>query len=88
MPSTYKRSFIKGIIWEGGTFILTSAVIYLFFGNITQSLTIGFLLTLIKMPLYFIYERIWKMIRWGKINHPPKKNIFSWLPFHSHSGEY
>jgi uncharacterized membrane protein len=88
MPSTYQRSFVKGFIWEGGALIWTSIFIYLFFGNIYNSIKIAAIITLIKIPFYFVYERIWKMIRWGKINHPPKENLFSWLPFHSHSGEY
>lgn len=88
MPSTYQRSFVKGVAWEGGTFVLTSAIVYYFFGNLADSITIGLILTLIKIPLYFTYERVWKMIKWGKIDHPPRKNLFSWLPFHSHTHEY
>ena len=84
MPSTYQRSFLKGIAWEGGSFILTSSIMYLFFGNIVQSIQAGAFLTLIKIPLYFIHERIWKIIKWGKINHPPKMNFFAFLPFHMH----
>ncbi len=85
MPSTYQRSFVKGIAWEVGSFLLTSALIYFIFGNIGNSIKIGAVLTLIKMPLYFLHERIWKGIKWGKLKYPPKKNFFSILPFHSHA---
>lgn len=88
MPSTYARSFVKGILWEGLTFVLTSLLFYYLYGGIVASIRFGFIITLIKMPLYFLNERIWKMIRWGKIKEPPKTNIFRWLPFHSHTHEY
>ena len=41
------------------------------FGN-SLKITIG--LTLIKIPLFFLHERIWKHIKWGKIKD---RNIYS-----------
>lgn len=67
MGSTPERSFVKGIIWEVISFILTLLVVYFLYKDIITSLTITIALTIIKIPFYFIHERIWKKIKWGKI---------------------
>jgi len=64
--STLERSFIKGIIWEGISFILTALFVYLVYGNIIRAVQFSLVLTLIKVVLYFVHERCWKMVRWGK----------------------
>ncbi|MFA5724163.1 MAG: DUF2061 domain-containing protein [Candidatus Pacearchaeota archaeon] len=66
MPSTYKRSLVKGIAWEGFSFIITFIAVYLFYGDFTLSLKFAILLSLIKVILFFIHERAWKNVRWGK----------------------
>jgi adenylylsulfate kinase len=67
MASTYQRSLVKGIIWEGFSFIITLIAVYLIYGDISTSLKFTFGLTVIKMGIFFIHERIWKKIKWGKI---------------------
>lgn len=72
MGSTQERSFVKGICWEIISFFLILLVVFLLYGNIIISLKVTVILTAIKIPLYFIHERIWKKIKWGKI--PEKGN--------------
>jgi adenylylsulfate kinase len=67
MGSTPERSFVKGISWEIISFLLTLLVVYLLYKNILISLKITLILTAIKIPIYFIHERTWKKIKWGKI---------------------
>ncbi|MBU0958609.1 MAG: DUF2061 domain-containing protein [Nanoarchaeota archaeon] len=67
MGSTYERSLIKGIIWEIISFIITTIAIYIFFGDILQSLRFSLVLTLFKSILFFFHERTWKKVKWGKI---------------------
>jgi len=67
MGSTYERSLIKGIVWEGITFIITTIAIYIFYGNFLQSIKFSAILTLFKAIIFFFHERFWKTIRWGKI---------------------
>ncbi|MDD5012717.1 MAG: DUF2061 domain-containing protein [Candidatus Nanoarchaeia archaeon] len=66
MASTCARSFTKGVSWELIAFVLTTAAVYLVYGNFTGSVVFAFVLTLIKMGLFFVHERIWKKIKWGK----------------------
>ncbi|MCX8158812.1 MAG: DUF2061 domain-containing protein [Candidatus Pacearchaeota archaeon] len=66
MPSTYERSFLKGVVWEIFSFAITLVAVYLIYGNFYNSLRFTAVLTLIKMIFFFIHERIWKTIKWGK----------------------
>jgi uncharacterized membrane protein len=66
MASTYERSFVKGIVWEAVSFVITLAAVYWVYGNMYLSLRFTFWLTIVKMFFFFIHERTWKKIRWGK----------------------
>jgi len=74
MGSTPERSFIKGICWEIISFFLTLLVIFILYGDIIISLKITIILTVIKMPIYFIHERIWKKFKWGKTKDGKKNS--------------
>jgi len=67
MGSTYERSFIKGLVWESISFIITFIVVYFIYGNFKTSFMFSIGLTSIKAVFFFIHERIWKKIKWGKI---------------------
>ncbi|MDO8516839.1 MAG: DUF2061 domain-containing protein [Nanoarchaeota archaeon] len=67
MPSTYQRSIIKGLSWETISFIITTWAVYLIYGNIELSLLFSFGLSLVKLVLFFVHERLWKQTRWGKV---------------------
>jgi adenylylsulfate kinase len=66
MPSEYKRSLVKGITWEGFSFIITLIAVYLVYNNFMLSLKFSLLLSLIKIILFFVHERAWKNVKWGK----------------------
>lgn len=66
MPSTYERSLVKGIVWEGFSFIITLIMVYWIYGNFSLSLKFTAILTLIKVILFFVHERVWKNVKWGK----------------------
>lgn len=66
MASTYERSFVKGLSWEFFSFIITTLAVYLVYGNIEFSVKFSLVLSSIKIILFFLHERIWKMCSWGK----------------------
>ena len=66
MASTYERSLVKGIVWESFGFVLTLIAVYLVYGDLNFSIKFTLILTVIKVALFFIHERIWKDIKWGK----------------------
>jgi len=59
MGSTWKRSFVKGIIWE-----TTGPLVLWFF---TQDFAVIAGYTTVRTFLYFLNERAWKHIKWGKV---------------------
>lgn len=67
LGSTFERSFLKGVIWEFISFIIVIIAVYIVYGNLTNSVIFSIVLTLIKIPFFFIHERVWKKIKWGKI---------------------
>jgi adenylylsulfate kinase len=68
MSSIPFRSFIKGVCWETISFIITLFAIYMIYGNFLNSLKFTLVLTLFKIGLFFVHERLWKKIRWGKFH--------------------
>lgn len=66
MSDTNTRSIIKTICWRitgsGATFLIA----YLMTGNITIAGTIGLIQLISNTILYYIHERIWNKITWGK----------------------
>lgn len=73
MGSAPERSLLKGVSWEIISFSLTLLIIYLINKNIMVSLGLSAILTAVKIPFYFIHERVWKKIKWGKIENGKQK---------------
>ena len=76
MASVPLRSFIKGVCWETVGFIITLFAVYLIYGNFLSSLKFTLVLTFIKIFLFFVHERLWKKIRWGKYHVIGGRKVF------------
>ena len=64
---TKSRSIIKSIIWRVVATLLTWGVIYFFNGSVGDSLKITLWAAGLSMIVYYIHERIWNKIKWGKV---------------------
>jgi uncharacterized membrane protein len=66
MTDSVQRSFIKTISWRltgsGATFIIS----YIITGNFSIAGSIALLQITVNTLLYFLHERVWNLIRWGK----------------------
>ena len=66
MTETPTRSVVKTISWRvtgsGATFLISYAIL----GDINVSGTIAMIQLTFNTILYFIHERIWNWIRWGR----------------------
>jgi len=60
------RSLAKTISWRltgsGATFLIS----YIVSGNITIACSIALIQTTLNTILYYIHERIWNKIKWGR----------------------
>jgi len=61
-----KRSLLKTISWRVIGTLDTILISYLITGTITMALSIGSIELITKMGLYFVHERAWNKIKWGK----------------------
>lgn len=68
MSDTNKRSLVKTISWRltgsGATFIIS----WLISGNFAVAGTIAVIQLMSNTILYYIHERIWNRIKWGRLN--------------------
>ncbi|MDZ4240835.1 MAG: DUF2061 domain-containing protein [Patescibacteria group bacterium] len=60
------RSFTKGVMWQMIGVVVTLSVVYLFTQNIGITASIGALEVFFKIILYYLHERLWDGIEWGK----------------------
>lgn len=62
----YERSIVKTITYRILIVISTFVVTYFITGEIRLSLEITAVANVINTVLYFLHERVWNRIHWGK----------------------
>ena len=60
------RSVVKTLSWRTVGTLDTILISWLVIGDITLAFSIGSLELFTKMLLYFVHERAWNKIKWGK----------------------
>ena len=66
MADKHYRSLIKAVSWRvTGTFD-TVLISFLITGRIRWALTIGFVELFTKVALYYLHERLWNKITFGR----------------------
>ena len=64
---TRKRSIAKTISWRVVATILTGVVTYLLTGRLDFAVTVGLADTFVKFFIYYVHERMWTRILYGKV---------------------
>jgi adenylylsulfate kinase len=77
---TNKRSIVKGITWRVVATTTTIAIVYFFFDRLDLAIAAGMIETVLKVGLYWIHERAWFKIRWGRKKIEPFNLWFTGLP--------
>jgi uncharacterized membrane protein len=66
-PNSHIRSLAKAVSWRvvgsADTFILS----LIFTGNARYAISIASAEALTKIALYYIHERAWRRVRWGRL---------------------
>lgn len=66
MSETNSRSIVKTVSWRitgsGATFFIA----YLISGNAAMSGTIALIQVTANTLLYYLHERVWNKVKWGK----------------------
>ena len=68
-----KRSILKTLTWRVIAFCVTTIVIYAYNKSLHKSFIMSLIANSIKMLLYYIHERIWNHISFGR--KKPEYNI-------------
>ena len=73
MESHY-RSMVKAVTWRLGGTAVTFAVAWILTRELTLAAEIGLLDTIIKVGAFYVHERMWNRISFGKLK-PPEYRI-------------
>ena len=68
MFETKKRSSIKTLTWKVVATLITLSTTYVFTNNFIGSVKITVVAAIIGLISFYIHERIWNRIKWGKTN--------------------
>jgi uncharacterized membrane protein len=62
----HRRSLVKTVSWRitgtGATFLIS----YLVLGNVMVAGSIAVIQLIANTALYFVHERIWNIVKWGR----------------------
>jgi uncharacterized membrane protein len=61
-----KRSLTKTITWKIVATLITFLTLYYFTGNLSVSSAITVVEAVLGMILFYIHERVWNRVSWGK----------------------
>ena len=68
------RSIAKAVSYRVLGSLSTALIVFVFSGNIKASLGVGALDVIVKMALYYLHERLWNHITYGR-QRPPEYEI-------------
>jgi len=77
---TNTRSIVKGISWRVVATTTTIAIVYFFFDRLDLAIAAGMIETVLKVGLYWVHERAWFKVRWGRKKIEPFNLWFTGLP--------
>lgn len=81
---TNTRSIVKTISWRILATVTTITIVYIFIGDVSIALSVGGIEVFLKMLIYFLHERGWDKINFGRKEIKP---IVVWITGLSRSGK-
>ena len=66
MVDSHARSLVKSISWRVIAFFVTLVVVYAITEEATLSIKVAAIANLVKTILYYLHERIWNRLHWGR----------------------
>lgn len=63
---SHARSIVKGITWQVLANITTTSLVFGFTRDVTLSLKVAASAAVIKITLYWLHERAWLRVMWGR----------------------
>ena len=66
----HSRTVVKAISWRVIATLTTMTAVYIFTKEPLTSLGVGAVEVFAKISFYYLHERIWNKIPWGREKHP------------------
>jgi uncharacterized membrane protein len=66
MSEKHYRSIVKALSWRATGTVDTVVVSYFVTGKIKMALSIGFVELFTKIGLYYLHERVWNRLSFGR----------------------
>lgn len=70
MLEKHGRSLIKTVSWRIMATFTTMLIVFCFTRKVVLSIGVGVVEVVTKMVLYYLHERLWSGISWGRAKHP------------------
>ena len=67
---TRRRSLVKALSWRVLAAIITATVVYAMTKRLRFAAEIGLIDTVTKLLIYFLHERVWNKIDYGRVPAP------------------
>jgi uncharacterized membrane protein len=69
-PSARMRSLVKSISWRLCGSLDTTFLTFLVTGNIKYAVQVAGAEVFTKIALYYVHERVWRRVSWGRLDAP------------------
>ena len=66
MKDSNKRSLSKSLSWRLTATVVLGIVSFILTGSIVEAAEITIVYNIIQVAVYYLHERAWERIRWGK----------------------
>ncbi len=66
---SHTRTIIKAVSWRVIATLTTMTIVFLFTRKIILSLGVGLVEVIAKITFYYLHERTWHKVSWGKNKH-------------------
>jgi len=70
MVETHSRTVMKTVSWRIVATLTTGIIVYILSGQILLSLGVIGVEVVAKILFYYLHERAWNLVAWGKAKHP------------------
>jgi uncharacterized membrane protein len=63
---TKTRTAVKAVVWRIIATLITWGTAYYYTRKLSESIELTIVAALIGIAAYYVYERVWNRIQWGK----------------------
>jgi len=70
MTERRMRTIVKAVTWRATATLITAGLVYAFTRRLSLAAQVGILELVLKILAYYLHERIWGRVSWGRPKHP------------------